>query len=369
MLGILLVAIITLADAVVGGRAIPLTAVLLGPLLVSAVAAPWGVAIVAAVAFASAVGLTLHEGLHGAEAWTRVVLVATAGLASCLVACLRTRKEIALVQADRVAGLSHALQQGLIPALRDTHAVEVRAVYRPTQHDLVVGGDFLDVVPAAYAGQGAVAFCVGDVTGHDARAASLGASLRAGWRALALTGADPAAWLASLDELLRSQDGHEEDRLATVCVGVIAPASGRLTIASAGHPRPLLLGSPTSPVELDAGPPLGVPCGLAGGWQNVALGLPSAFSLVVYTDGLIEGRCQPGSSTRYGEESLAAWFDEHSPDGRLDEEALDRLLADVEAANGGPLGDDVAVLVLNDRRAVHPLALTTGRPIRTSRPG
>jgi serine phosphatase RsbU (regulator of sigma subunit) len=365
--GVFVVLVVTVTDAVVGGREVPLTAVLLGPLLASAVGRPRDVAVVGIAALGSAVGLTLLERLQGAEAWTRVGLVLIAGLASCLVAQIRTGNERRLVQADRIAGLSHALQQGLIPALRDTDQVEVRAVYRPTQHDLVVGGDFLDVVPAPYAGAGAVAFCVGDVTGHDARAASLGASLRAGWRALALTGEDPATWLTRLDELVRSQEASEEDRLATVCVGVLEPAASRLTVASAGHPRPLLLGSPTTPIDLEAGPPLGIPPGLGEGWHNAVVPLPSQFSLVVYTDGLVEGRRSPSSSARYGEESLAAWLDAQSLDGRVDDETLDRLLADVEAANGRPLSDDVALVALSDRRAPRPASAAAGEPIRTSR--
>lgn len=370
VLGILVVLVVTTADALVGGRSIPLTGVLLGPLLASATATTRGVALVAAVALGAALTLTVLEGLHGAEAWTRVALVLIAGMGSCLVAHIRTRKESELAQADRVAGLSHALQQGLIPALRDTEAVEVRALYRPTQHDLVVGGDFLDVVPAPYVGDHAVAFCMGDVTGHDARAASLGASLRAGWRALALAGGDPATWLAGLDELVRSQEiSEEEDRLATVCVGVLEPTIGRLTVASAGHPRPLLLGGTATSIELEAGPPLGIPAGLGGGWSNLAVPLPDAFSVVVYTDGLIEGRRSPGSSARYGEESLTAWLEAEVVDGRIDDSALDRLLAEVEAANGGPLADDVALVVLADRRSTEgSLAVGAGQPIRTSRP-
>jgi serine phosphatase RsbU (regulator of sigma subunit) len=351
VLGILLVVVIAVADAIVGGRAIPLTAVLLGPVLTSAVATLRGVTLVAAVALGAAVALTLLERLHGPEAWTRVTLVLLAGLASCLVAHVRTRNETALAQADRVAGLSHALQQGLLPALRGTTSVEARAVYRPTQHGLVVGGDFVDVVPAPYAGSGAVAFCVGDVTGHDAAAASLGASLRAGWRAVALSGGDPAQWLESLDALVRSQGAAEEERLATACVGVLEPACRRLTLASAGHPRPVLLATRATTIEVDAGPPLGLPPDLACGWQNQVVPLDPGFSLLVYTDGLIEGRRAPGSSERYGEESLTAWLDAASVDGRVDDRSLARLLADVEAANGRPLGDDVALVVLSDRSA------------------
>jgi serine phosphatase RsbU (regulator of sigma subunit) len=232
--------------------------------------------------------------------------------------------------------------------------VEARAVYRPTQHGLVVGGDFVDVVPAPYAGTDAVAFCVGDVTGHDAAAASLGAALRAGWRTLALSGGDPAQWLRSLDALVASQGAAEEERLATVCVGVLEPACRRLTLASAGHPRPVLLGTRATTIEVDAGPPLGLPADLACGWRNQVVPLDPGFSLLVYTDGLIEGRRAAGSSERYGEESLAAWLDAVSVDGRLDDRSLERLLSDVEAANGGSLSDDVALVVLSERDPVTP---------------
>lgn len=369
LLGLLTVMVITVSDALVGGRSIPLTSVLLGPLLASAAAPLAGVALVAGTALSAAITLTLLEGLHGAEAWTRVLMVLLAGLASCLVAHVRTRNELALAQADRVAGLSHALQQGLLPALRDTAPVQVRAVYRPTQRDLVVGGDFVDVVPARYASEGAVAFCVGDVTGHDAAAASLGASLRAGWRTLALTGGDPAGWLSSLDELVRSQEASEEDRLATVCVGVLEPALRRLTLASAGHPPPIMLGGSATTVEVEAGPPLGIPAGLGPGWQSAVVGLDPEFSLIVYTDGLVEGRRAPGSPTRYGAEGLAAWLDAESRGGHLDDEALDRLLADVEAANDGPLNDDVALVVLADRPAsTDDRGVPGTTPLRTSLP-
>ena len=346
-LGLLVVGGVTVADVLVGGRSVPLTAVLLGPLTAGALTAPAGVVAVGAAAVGAAAGLALHEGLAGVEAWARVLLVLAAAAGSVAFAAVRTRHERALEQAGRAARLSEALQQGLLPTLYGTADVAVRAVYRPSAHDLFLGGDFIDVVPAPYAGEGAVAFCVGDVTGHDAAAASLGASLRAAWRGLALTGGDPASWLRSLDEMVRLE-AREDDKLATVLVGILEPARRRVQVASAGHPRPVLLSDRATLVDVEAGPPLGLPSGLGGDWDGDVLGLGTRFSLVLYTDGLVEGRRAPGSSSRYGEESLAAWLDSETVDGQVGDGALDRLLCDVEAANGGPLHDDVAMVVLSD---------------------
>jgi serine phosphatase RsbU (regulator of sigma subunit) len=252
-----------------------------------------------------------------------------------------------VVRADRVAALSHELQRGLLPTLHSSASVEVRAVYRPSSEDLVLAGDFIDVITFDHTGPGAVAFCVGDVTGHDAAAAGLGAALRAAWRTLALSGGDPAAWLHQLDRFLRSEVADE--KLATVCVGVLDPATRRLLVASAGHPRPVLLSESAQVLDLEAGPPLGLPAGLDADWQTTAIGLDVEFGLVLYTDGLVEGRRAPGSDYRYGEESLTAWLDATMPAHRIDEEQLGRLIVDIEAANGHPLVDDVAVVVLAGR--------------------
>ena len=342
--GLLVVLVAHVVGQVATSRAMPLTAVLLGPLFASALSRPREVALVGLAACTAAVGAVVHEELHGVEAQSRVLLVLLSAVGCVLIAAVRTRHEHALALASRTAALSTALQQGLVPRLASTSRVDVRSVYRPCLEELVLGGDFVDVVAVPGAGPGAVAFCVGDVTGHDPAAASLGASLRAAWRTLALTGGEPVAWLAALDAFTRSE--APEDRLATVCVGVFDPASRRLTVASAGHPCPVLLRDRAEVVEVEAGPPLGLPVDLGLAWEAETLVLDRDAALFLYTDGLIEGRRAPGSPHRYGEESLAAWLSLAGAPNRLTAADLDRLLLDVQSANGGALPDDVTVVVL-----------------------
>lgn len=345
--GLFLIAVASVADVLADARQFPLTAVLLGPLVASAVARPRPVACLAGLSVLAAWGLATYEQLPSGEEWPRVVLVAAAGAASYLVARLRTARERELAQANRVAGMSQALQLQLLPELTGTEQVAVEAVYRPSSGEMVLAGDFIDVVPFPSAGPGAVAFCVGDVSGHDATAAGLAAGLRAAWRTLALAGGDPESWLQALDAFVQAE--AKSEKFATACVGVLDPDNRRLNVASAGHPRPVLLGAEVTPLHVEPGPPLGLPLGLATRWHGEVSGLHATFSLLLYTDGLVEGRRAPGSAYRYGEESLAAWLEVALRTKRITEADLDRLVRDAEAANGGRLTDDVAIVVLSGR--------------------
>ena len=78
--------------------------------------------------------------------------------------------------------------------------------------------------------------------------------------------------------------------------------------------------------------------------------LPRGWTLFFYTDGLIEGRAAPTSPERYGEGRLRRRLEEDAA-GCFAAEALDRVLAEAEAANGAAFGDDVAVVAVSERCA------------------
>jgi serine phosphatase RsbU (regulator of sigma subunit) len=129
-----------------------------------------------------------------------------------------------------------------------------------------------------------------------------------------------------------------------VCDITIAPDRDTMRYRLAGHPAPLFVQG-TDVAELDdreRGLPLGIEAG--GRWPSQVLGLSSEWTLLMFTDGLFEGRTGPGPE-RLGVSGLIEMLVELLP---IDEtgDQLDRLLEIVEAANGGPLDDDVAVLQL-----------------------
>ena len=112
-----------------------------------------------------------------------------------------------------------------------------------------VGGDWYLVAPLQQPGQ--IAVSVGDVVGHGLPAAIVMSRLRAAVSATALTGADPAAVLSSLDRYAAAVPGA---RCATVSYVVIdtrqpatADGTSSITYSCAGHPYPLLVAPDQAP--------------------------------------------------------------------------------------------------------------------------
>ena len=147
--------------------------------------------------------------------------------------------------------------------------------------------------------------------------------------------------LTALSHVAESEAAGE-DLFATLWLGWLDEGGRRLRMGSLGHPPPLLLAGDVRYLESSPVPPLGVLPHPE--WLPSEVDLPEAWTLVLYTDGLVEGRATPGASERFGAERLRAWFMDGT--GAIDSAALQALVTALEEANGGPLPDDVALLVL-----------------------
>lgn len=177
-----------------------------------------------------------------------------------------------------------SLQRSLLPrATPHTPGLAVHAHYAPAVDAHGVGGDWYDVV--ALPG-GRTALVVGDVTGHGLPAAATMGRLRAVARTLMMLDIAPHQVLARLDLATRDL---EDDQVATCLCAVYDPADSSYTIASAGHPPPLLVGSDGAARYVDV--PVGAPLG-AGviPYDPLRLRGPAGGRLVLYTDGLIKTR-------------------------------------------------------------------------------
>jgi serine phosphatase RsbU (regulator of sigma subunit) len=256
---------------------------------------------------------------------------------------------IALLEARRAQARSEAarlhatLEASLLPTMPVDHsALEIVTAYRPGEDRLLLGGDFYDVLPLP---DGRLALIVGDVSGHGPHAAALGARLRAGWQALILSGAAASTIVNSLEEVVAAQGRCE--LFATVMLAWIDPASNSAALLSAGHPPPLMVGRKVYRVRLQSYLPLGVENG--GHHRPTTIKLPHDWTLLFYTDGLIEGRAAPGSPERYGEQRLIRLL-QQDPGRRFDEAALERVLVEIEAVNGAAFSDDVAVVAVSEKR-------------------
>ncbi|GIE78985.1 serine/threonine phosphatase [Actinoplanes philippinensis] len=238
---------------------------------------------------------------------------------------------------------SARLERGLLPKplKRDDFGIAVEPFYRSGRAMGLLGGDFYDVVQV---GDDRLHVIVGDVCGHGVDEAALGVELRVAWRALVLAGVPEEQVLPSLEQVLMSERRAREV-FATVASAVIDVPRNRATVRVAGHPPPVVLtGGRAAPVAVRTGIVLGVRPTPTPATELEFDG--HDWSMLMYTDGLIEGRTG-GGDERLDVGGLCQLLDE--PDARdLPLQALPKwLVARADQDNGGPLTDDVAMLLIS----------------------
>ena len=224
------------------------------------------------------------------------------------------------------------LQNSLLPRqLPVVPGVAAAARYLPGSTGASVGGDWYQGVQVGER----LVLAMGDVMGHGMRSAARMGQLRAIVATLALEGHGPRSLLQRLD---RNSAALLDLDLATLLVAVLDPTEGSLTVASAGHPPPLLSppGLPPVYLDVDPGPPLGT---LPGDYPETVVHLAPGTTLVLYTDGLVEER---DASLDVGLERLRQALDGlREPPGAV----ADHVLTAMGRTEGAD--DDVALLVLS----------------------
>ncbi|MFD8542797.1 PP2C family protein-serine/threonine phosphatase [Streptomyces sp. NPDC059649] len=184
--------------------------------------------------------------------------------------------------------LAEALQREMLPArLPQLPGLRTAATYAPARHGLDIGGDWYDGFPLP---DGSLAFCIGDVQGHDVEAAAFMGQIRFGLRAVAVHAADPGEVLSRANDLLLSVDCG---LFATCTFLRFDPAAWELTSARAGH-VPAIWATTDGRFGL-ADDPGGLPLGIVPGEEYPVtrrrLAMGGAFTLV--TDGVVEGPSFP----------------------------------------------------------------------------
>ncbi|MFF7854490.1 SpoIIE family protein phosphatase [Streptomyces sp. NPDC007904] len=250
--------------------------------------------------------------------------------------------------AESERALTDGLQRSMLPRLGPQRipGMSVAARYVPTGGGLQVGGDWYDVIPLP---SGRFALVIGDVQGHDVRAAGLMGQLRIALRAYASEGHRPDAVLSRASRFLHGlgEPDPAELRFATCLYVEVDPVSGVLEVARAGHPDPVIrmpdatvLTRPTA-----GGLPLGVDPD--ADYPTTRLILESGETMMICTDGLIE---TGGHDLDTGWRRLRGILEHHK--GNL-EELADALVQGVHGPSShhttGPLADrredDIALLL------------------------
>ncbi|MER0446826.1 SpoIIE family protein phosphatase [Streptomyces sp. Edi4] len=284
-------------------------------------------------------------------------------------------------EAENEREFSLGLQRSMMPTLGpEIPGMTVAARYVPTGGGLQVGGDWYDMIPLPGGGSrtdcggGRFALVIGDVQGHDVRAAGLMGQLRIALRAYASEGHSPDAVLSRASRFLYgitesyglpepSGDGYEDHaahaahadhtdyapRFATCLYIEVDPATGTLDIARAGHPDPVIrTADGTALIRPTAG---GLPLGIEADsdYPTTRLVLDPDETIMICTDGLIE---TGGHDMASGWTRLRPVLEKHTGDSL--EQLADELVQAVHGPSShhttGPLvdrrEDDIALLLL-----------------------
>ncbi|MBL0887449.1 PP2C family protein-serine/threonine phosphatase [Myceligenerans indicum] len=273
-------------------------------------------------------------------------------------AILRRRsaaQQLALYRSEVRAAETMRLERALLPeaVVRDDR-ISLMVGYLPGGSGLL-GGDFFDTVERP---DGTLMIVVGDVAGHGPDEAALGASMRTAWRTLVLSGADPGEILPLMERVLLPER-HGPEVFVTICQVVVTPGRDAMDVYLAGHMSPLLAtrtgdgdGVECTQVTVSTrGRALGIPA--RGGWEPSRVELPGSWTVVLFTDGLVEAKVTgtDGSTApdahdrppRLGVSGLRSVVASELARGSHD--VVPRVLRRVRTLHGGPLADDAALLL------------------------
>ncbi len=277
--------------------------------------------------------------------------------------------------------LTTGLQRSMMPQLGpEIPGMRLAARYVPTGGGLQVGGDWYDMIPLP---SGRFALVIGDVQGHDVRAAGLMGQLRIAVRAYASEGHRPDAVLSRASRFLAGLGSSQESdadedpdfqspRFATCLYVECDPQTGLLEVARAGHPDPAIrMPDGTVLMRPTAG---GLPLGIVPDtdYPTTRFTLEPGETMMLCTDGLIE---TGGHDLDTGWARLRAILESDTHGSESLEKLADLLVQAVHGPSShhttGPLADrredDIAVVLLcreGDGRGCGPSPRHPVRPAR-----
>ena len=243
-----------------------------------------------------------------------------------------------MAQFGRDLEAARDIQQRLLPPVPARVAgLDAGAVLRSST---IVGGDFFDIFPMGER----LGVVVGDVSGKGIAAALLMVMVRTLLREIARDLPEPAEVLARLNgSLCRDMP---PSMFVTLVLAALDPAEpGRVVLAGAGHPDPVVIradgGAAVASLGAAGGTVLGVFDDSTFEQIELTLAAPGD-TLLLLTDGIVEAQSEDGRRP-----GIPAVLPILERDRALSAQALaDRLTADVLQRAGSRLQDDMTVFVL-----------------------
>ncbi|HEB12225.1 MAG TPA: PAS domain S-box protein [Actinobacteria bacterium] len=191
--------------------------------------------------------------------------------------------------------IARVLQESLLVIPEKLPLVDFGHIYRSAAKAALVGGDFYDLFDLQGGRLGVV---IGDVSGKGLGAAALTSILKHTIRSYAYEGHGPASIISKTNIVTLKET--DSSAFVTVFVGILDTRSGVLTYCCAGHPLPIIK-KKNGDIDI-----LDTSCTALGvlefldpldNQKRLAIG----DILTLYTDGVIEARCEGGM---FGEDHL-----------------------------------------------------------------
>ncbi|SCD84175.1 Serine phosphatase RsbU, regulator of sigma subunit [Streptomyces sp. DvalAA-14] len=191
----------------------------------------------------------------------------------------------------QIAHTAEHLQRSLLPDLPHDGPVEIAARYAPARASAEVGGDWYDAFPLP---DGALTLIIGDVTGHDLKAAVAMSQMRNMLRGIACDRKEPPgkilARLDAANEIL--YPGQTLTCLYSLLTKPETDGHWLLEYAAAGHVAPLLVTREGDTRFLTGGRSLLLGVSSDTLRPDATEVLPPESTVLLYTDGLIERRTE-----------------------------------------------------------------------------
>jgi serine phosphatase RsbU (regulator of sigma subunit) len=200
---------------------------------------------------------------------------------------------------ERQRKVAETLQRSLLPTQVPAVAgLDIATRYLPATAGIDVGGDFYDIVPAAADRWSLV---IGDVSGKGVDAAAFTAVARHTARAAARHGGSPSDVLRWVHDAFMVSPNPSGDFCTMVAVSVSRDGDRYpLTVATGGHPLPVLLSNGRARYVGIYGSLLGVV--ERPRFDEAEIDLGPGDWLVLYTDGVTD---EPGAAAMDNDELLA----------------------------------------------------------------
>ncbi len=313
-------------------------------------AASWSAMGTGAVGLASlAVDMALsgYQGDLGTRAtWVTACVIVVVTLTAMYVSRVRQQREATLAAVRSVA---EAAQQALLrPLPHRLGPFRLEGMYIAAAAQARIGGDLYEAMHTPYG----VRVLIGDVRGKGLTAVQVAAVLMESFREAAAEAPDLPALATRLEASVQRHSAQTpgtdaQERFATALLMEIPEDEPVVHMLSCGHPPALLLSSGTIKV-LDPtvpSPPLNLgPLG-PGGHEVGTAAFHTGDTLLLYTDGVSEGRDRQGVFY-----PLVERLEPYANAAPTD--LIDHLRTDLLAHTAGTLVDDAAALVIR-RTATH----------------